>query len=377
MRGSDGGGRGGRARGGGPSRGAAAAEAGAGRRKGAHAHVASVHLLACWPFRHATRLALVPHVLPQAHARPSRQDERIAELSRMLDESGAALAEERALREGLEASAATMGEQHAALAASLEEIRSQLAASRDESDAGAAAAAELEAELRRANSRAHDVQVANERALRTVGEQRRDASSHGMRTLRAALRLQASGLRRYSGAYFNRAHRSAVATASFRCLCELAVPLCHQLAEASLGAPAPLADIACCLGMGERTDALLTATDSWRLLSDAVAVLPSSWRLPSSCSETLVRACELHVQLLDALPDAPRPVLDGEDDAAQVAPPLSEREQTHEPAAGTEPPHEPVDGQAADAAQEGSGVALLASELRHALTAAIQGLETP
>ena len=202
------------------------------------------------------------------------------------------------------------------------------------------------------------LQEASEQALRQLAEN----DLHCCHTLISVLELQAAALRRYQGAYINRAHRSKVATASFRVFGGLIVPMCEQMVRAvcgtsvrgnagdsvpsSLGVPEDgggAALLVCLIAQAQHPEiaadsrqeaktypqelqqelqphqeeqpreapvhdaapesqqwceVLVQATSSWADLITAVDMLPSSWRLPSSSAEAIVRSCEVHSALL-------------------------------------------------------------------------------
>lgn len=176
-----------------------------------------------------------------------------------------------------------------------------------------------------------------------------DSDLRCIHILEKLLELQATCLRRYEGALFNRAHRSTVVTAFFRCCCSLIVPLCEQIARAAersfdldascakhladangivvadvVADPGLLKTVSTRYGNKEQLEddlkipddqncfdglqfspdmqhlyeVLLQVSSSWADVTSAVNLLPANWRLQSSTSQIVVRACNLHVALL-------------------------------------------------------------------------------
>ncbi|KAL3912815.1 MAG: hypothetical protein SGPRY_008206 [Prymnesium sp.] len=196
------------------------------------------------------------------------------------------LAEETASRQALESRASELEDR-------LERSRRKLASSRKEVEAATLRASELASQRDLALVRAEDSQMASERALRATGQSH---AGRSVELLRGAGQMLGSALRRYEGAWVNRAHRSAVATAALRGGCELLAPLSAQLASCAPSLVSPQ------LRGGSRVvEAAGTAAAGWQGLREAVAAMPSDWRLASSCAERLVAACEVQGLLLDTL----------------------------------------------------------------------------
>jgi len=237
-------------------------------------------------------------------------------------------AADKARREAAEA-ASQREQAQAEFATQLVEERARAA---DGADAAARALADREAALQassEAASRAqhmHDELQASQRAwsarcdalteLRYAAEQdvillKDRARAGALRIEASVLGLQAASLRRYSGAYINRAHRSTVATAAFREFCALMPHVCdmvHGMSSTHASGEGLALE-----GVDTETTELLadhTAIASrWRRLAALVQPMPDRWRLQSRMSAALVHACEdnreIAISIAD-LTDVPR-----------------------------------------------------------------------
>jgi hypothetical protein len=241
-------------------------------------------------------------------------------------------AQATSLREQTEAELGAALELQAARASQAEERASRAASDRAAAQAAAVEAvasterllSEMEATVRSTSARCDALSELQAAAELDAAVVRARARTDALRVEAGVLGIQAASLRRYAGAWVNRAHRSAAATAAFRQLCSLMPHLCGMVhapgtsgkSEVPRGAGGSGGQAAA--GGSENAGEGLFGTEAemaalmrdhlalvagWQRLAAIVQPMPSHWRLPSRAAETLARACEDQREMALALAD--------------------------------------------------------------------------